>query len=368
MYISSNFQQQQQQQQQQHQLKRETTVLEISPPARTTTLAATTITTILPSPDCKNQLFSPFLRNSKNSSPLNFFQVRLHGGGTVPLEFLKEAALDLTKLQTDVKSEQEEESLKIIFWATDGTLLNFMRWGAIVNDNDVDVSFAVVPSKFFNHEQQNFLELAKYLKRVINDKEKQRQSYIALLNALARSGIVDAPDARILKNLRQPFKPVKPKRCHIRRGFMQCRHKNGVEYDFFGTENSFVGRRGFDKKRQKDGENDDDDETAAETLKQLFFPLTKCKSYDSEFPCPKQSLKVLKEFSLDYSFSNESWKEFGGCTLFTKRKQDEYDFEHLNNILETTKRLSECGYPSLFEDRLNGECKKILKKAKINVD
>lgn len=353
--------------------------------------------------------FKPF------SSNPSFFQVRLHGGGTVPLLNLKQATLDLIKLYHLEHEEQDDdakgnrtnskenvttisngsidEEFKILFWAADGTLLNFMRWGAIVNDNDVDVSFVVVPKKLYlrlkqmstsasttqNQEEDLFKDLAKIIRRAIVDKKMQREFYVTLLFGLVRAGIIEKPDDRILKNLRQPFKFVKPRRCHIRRGFMQCRHKNGVVYDFFGPENSFVGKPGFTSATTHSNNNNDAEEEvgkAARTLRNLFFPLIRCKSYDSEFPCPKESLKVLKDFSLDYftqkQVSNKNqksdedntkvWNEFGGCTLFTKRSQDEHDSDHLKNILQTTKKLHDCGYPSLWEDRLNVECQKLMKK------
>lgn len=388
-----------------------------------------------------------------------FFQVRLHGGGTVPLNFIQEAVLSLTKLEAeehanDLSNETEFERLnrkekrkrmerfiadgperlnefpldhedfRIVFWAADGTLLNFMRWGAIVNDNDVDVSFVVLPRPLWkvivgmrgelqttsvgsssgggSRSKEEFdramTEAAKFIRNAIVNKVRQREFYLSVLFGLVRIGVVERPDNRILKNLRQPFKAVKPMRCHIRRGFMQCRHPNGVMYDFFGPENSFVGRPGFsDIKDIDDAEaNENEIEKAKLTLASLFFPLAKCKSYlSSEFPCPKESLKVLKSFSLDYSSSSSSsssspklkskkktadavdernrndlngrmkpsWNEFSGCALFTRRSDDEHDSPHLINILKTTKKLQECGYPSLFDDRNTQECQLIISKA-----
>lgn len=338
-------------------------------------------TKIISKPISCSETESLFLPNTNKENAPSFYQVRLHNGEEVPLKDIEQALSDLNKLsqmEEEKKNDTRETENRIWFWAADGTLLNLMRWGYILNDNDVDISFAVIPKTIIRNEEdfENEERLEKavdLLKNAMVNKTKQREWYVSLMFALNRVGIVELPTsasasdqkemARLLKNLRNPFKHVKPSRCHIRRGFMQCRHKNGVLYDFFGPENSFVGK--FSEKKQKKKNQDD-----INLLKQQYFPLRKCRSFKETFPCPKNGLKILKSWTLDYSDShqpknennNQNLFEFAGCTLFTRKKQ-EHDKEHLQSVLKSAKALYDCGYPSLWEDRLSSECDKMMKNA-----
>lgn len=376
---------------------------------------------------------------------VEFHQVRLpkgEGGGTVPSMFLREAVLDLADvielealraspsgrslqaeqdrllaLKADVVSHHQDASVprvrrkrgdpglllpppdsaesisntplgdhRVWIWAADGTLLNLMRWAAVVNDNDVDASFVVLPHDVIRSEG-DFLDAgrlaraAALIRGALRDKVLLRRWYVSLLFALARAGVIDRPEQRQLKNLRSPFKPVKPRRCLLRRGFAQCRHSNGlVVFDFFGPENSFVGRPGFSASSlaaASSGVERDDNphvQQAARTLRALFFPLRQCKAYGRQLPCPAQPLAVLKSWSLDMAASSNNKKkeqqeeqqqlhhEFGGCALLTRR-EDEHDAAHIRSILRSAQSIEDCGFPSLWPDRDAPECRSLLKKA-----
>jgi hypothetical protein len=218
-------------------------------------------------------------------------------------------------------------------FALDGTLLNAMRWGRIVNDNDIDVGVIADGIPLTNVSEH----------------------YFAAMWALARGGFIDAPSPRLLKRMWDGNKLVKPGRCVMRPQMMQCRHRNGVIVDLFGPETVFSSLTRL-------GVGD-------------VFPTTECRFFDAAFPCPANSLKVLKSFTMQFPVQPgtggarggggrtppppRAWYEFAGCALLPP-KPAERDAAHAASILRSTQRLHECGYPSLFEDRLDPECQRLL--------
>jgi hypothetical protein len=270
----------------------------------------------------------------------HFAQVQTYVG-PVPPEDLRVAGRDLLRAMkgggrdgpNDNRTAGTAGSVRL--FALDGTLLNAMRWGRIVNDNDIDVGVIADGVPLTNVSEH----------------------YFAAMWALARGGFIDAPSPRLLKRMWDGNKLVKPGRCVMRPQMMQCRHRNGVIVDLFGPETVFSSLTRL-------GVGD-------------VFPTTECRFFDAVFPCPANSLKVLKSFTMQFPVQAgpggarggrgrtppppppRAWYEFAGCALLPP-KPAERDAAHAASILRSTQRLHECGYPSLFEDRLDPECQRLL--------
>jgi hypothetical protein len=213
--------------------------------------------------------------------------------------------------------------------ALDGTLLNLLRWGRIVNDNDVDVGV---------------------VGRGIPLDEAPRH-YWAAMWALARAGFIDYPEPRHLKRLYRAQGAVKHRRCVMRSQMMQCRHRNGVVVDIFGPETLFS--------------------TVTHFTVDDVLPAVACRAFDGTFPCPKSPIKVLKNFTLQHASKlnsvahnndgesavppPETWYEFAGCSILTPNPK-EHTRAHVLSIVRSSRALAQCGFPSLFEDRVNPAC------------
>jgi hypothetical protein len=209
----------------------------------------------------------------------------------------------------------------IALFAIDGTLLNLMRWGRVVNDNDVDVGVVAAGAAAGNATAH----------------------YHALVRALAASGFLYPVTDRQLRRLYHPYKDPKRGGCRIRKQFMQCRHLNGVEVDVFGPETVFS-----DLTRL----------TAADVL-----PTAPCRLLGGAFPCPRRPLRALKAFTMDLAApgdrAKKAWYEFAGCAMLPRRAT-EHTAAHVRSVLRSVGALARCGHPSLLADKEDPACVRMM--------
>ena len=177
--------------------------------------------------------------------------------------------------------------------------------------------------------------------------------FLAAVDALAAAGIVDAPTERDRRKLYHPFKAVKPRRCRARKGFMQCRHGNGVMIDVFAPDAVWTPLTGLSA--------------------QDFLPPRPCRCFNATFPCPGTPVKALKQWTLDFGdnptaaasdggttkAARRTWFEFGGCALLPRRV-DERTPAHVRSVLATAKALERCRFPNLLSDVEDAACKPFL--------
>ena len=223
-------------------------------------------------------------------------------------------------------------------FAVDGTLLNLLRWGRVVNDNDIDV-----------------LVIARAVSPQLGNASAH---YLAAVDALADIDFIDRPSARERRKLYHPFKPVKPRRCRARKGFMQCRHGNGVLVDVFGPDAVLTPLTGL---RRDD-----------------FVPPVACRAFRATFPCPASPVRALKQWTLDFGEDlsataspgsdrpsggqRRTWFEFGGCSLLPK-KPEEQSLAHVRSIVHSGRQLKACGFPHLLGDLHEVACAAALRDA-----
>jgi hypothetical protein len=308
------------------------------------TIDARTRATPDPAGGCKENLLGRLLRptaytlrspkKAKGAAPVpHFEQVRSHSGA-VALSLLQDALTSLFRAFAGGKVLAHEgnstQPRKIVVYAVDGTLLNLLRWGHIVNDNDLDIGF---------HVEGLSLGPASTM-----------EHYYTLLRALADEGLILPLTSREEQRLHASRGAVKRGRCKHRGQLMQCiLTKTGVMVDFFGPETMYAAAR-----------------TGLEPAKDVL-PLVHCRAFQAEFPCPYNYERVLKRFTLDMSrggamassssgeVNGRVWYEFDGCALFPRRS-DEHSAAHLESILASQQALHVCGYPSLGFELRNAAC------------
>ena len=244
----------------------------------------------------------------------------------------------------------------VVLFAIDGTLLNLLRWGQIVNDNDIDLGFYLNNA---THVSGGESELPVM---------QLMEHYITLYRMLGALGVVDPPTERNLKKLHHRYAPVKRGRClHRRHGMMQCRdRRTGVYIDIFGPDALFrtVGNRTV-------------------LTRAMIEPLQACFVAGSVFPCPSNPVGVLTTFELDLSSSEgESttttlaggdedvpspseeaprYNEFQGCALFPPSKKEQ-THHHYNSIIASGRVLQGCGFPTLLKQMSHPACKEIVQR------
>jgi hypothetical protein len=267
---------------------------------------------------------------------VHFEQVKTYVGA-VPAEDLRVAMADLAACFTGspighVRSRAPP--VVVDAFAIDGTLLNLLRWGRIVNDNDVDVG---VVARGVPHANVS-------------------EHYFATMRRLVGCGFIDEPSPKQARKLHNQHKVVKPRRCLLRPQMMQCRHANGVIVDVFGPETVFSALTRLD--------------AAADVL-----PTVPCRAFDATFPCPRNSIASLKQFTMQFPSPSTAadaasktkghkaaWYEFAGCALLPLRAS-ERDAAHVKSILADVTGLRKCGYPSLLADAADPACVDLITKA-----
>jgi len=232
---------------------------------------------------------------------ISFHQITTYVGPVSP-SLLHDALSALMRLAI-------AEQHTIVLTAVDGTLLNLLRWGCIVNDNDIDIAF--------------FLTNVPHTAVMVH--------YTWLRDALARHGLIDAVTDRDKARFHHSTRTVKRGRCIHRGQLMQCVLRSGVMLDAFGPETLFSSWSGIQMTDVR--------------------PVVMCWSHMGTFPCPRRSLFVLQHMTLNGALNTHDGPrplvEFSGCVLFTKRA-DESSAEHRNSIVESVRNLHRCGYPSMF--------------------
>lgn len=213
--------------------------------------------------------------------------------------------------------------LRIVFFALDGTLLNLLRWGQIVNDNDIDLGFYIMQTSPLEKEEMYALNASRPLEHY-----HFLQEWLFHVGLMGRA--IDDRDVRKLHNSR---KVLKPQTCKHRGQMMQCRlDASKVIIDWFGGETIEVAHL-TDIAPYRD-----------------IFPLQKCKAFSGSFPCPAQPIRVLKQFTLNVGTTASGpvpHREFTGCALFP-RKASEQTRSHVESILEHGQWLQRCNYPNLL--------------------
>ena len=226
---------------------------------------------------------------------------------------------------------------RVVLYAVDGTLLNLLRWGLIVNDNDLDIGFHVegVP---------------------LND---TMEHYYTLLRVLAVEGLIAPVTERDERRLHSSSGSVKKGKCKHRGQLMQCvLLGSGVMIDFFGPETMYS-------------------ETRTQLTPQDVEPIVHCRAFGAEFPCPYHFERVLKRFTLDMRAPGAvgeggggggggTWYEFEGCALFPRR-DDEHSENHLRSILRSLLALDVCGYPTLGFELSNPTCAAVARTANVTL-
>jgi hypothetical protein len=290
-----------------------------------------------------------------------FEQVRTFPGA-VDISKLEEALVAVYSFSLSVgpsaKKKKAAGSPEIVLYAVDGTLLNLLRWGMILNDNDLDVGFHVAGLPVTAAATMDH--------------------YYALLRALAAEGLILPLSPRDEAKLHSATGHVKPGRCRHRGQLMQCvLVATGVTVDFFGPETMYSPSR------------------TGLTPADHVLPLVQCRSFQGEFPCPYNYQLVLKRFTLDMKgpgsaleeganpdeplavagygattgrgASKDVWYEFDGCALFPRRAA-EHTAGHLESILASQQLLDVCGYPNMgFELEGNRDCLEIARKANVTL-
>lgn len=235
-----------------------------------------------------------------------------------------------------------EINATLVFFALDGTLLNLLRWGRIVNDNDIDLGFFLV------HRNGSLF---------CNSSGAVMSNYKVLQSWLYREGIMALPiTERDVKKIHDSKKPLKPSKCKHRGQMMQCRpDTSNVIIDFFGPETLFSNL------------------TRLQPFEDVL-PLRACKSFSFSFPCPSNHLKVLQQFTLDFSTTSPKssnvvvpttptvWYEFRECALFP-RKKTEQSARHVTSIIDTGKRLEQCGFPTMLSLIDHRDCQAVMSLA-----
>jgi len=247
--------------------------------------------------------------------PKHHYQQIMTLVGAVPTHLLRDALEDLRKVTG------------VTFWALDGTLLNLLRWGRIVNDNDVDVGFVLNDPAIGSHNTT--------------------AQYYGLYKLLQAQPWMDPASERDYKNLYHTYKMAKHGKCKLRGGsgpFMQCRHKNGVMIDLFAP--------GF---------------TVGELTNYSFedlLPTKDCRSFDSTFPCPRRGSKLLKTWTLNFAVGKNAAPvrslEYKECVAFSRRKEEQTK-ERVKEIIDGMRSLDQCGYLSMSDAISDENCQQILR-------
>lgn len=228
------------------------------------------------------------------------------------------------------------DNLELVLFAVDGTLLNLLRWGRVVNDDDVDVGF------FFRFQGNG---------SILQTKTPIEQYQLLVRWLFAQQLLGDVLQDRTLRHLHNSKRDIKPRRCWHRGQFMQCRFDDtNVHIDIFGPETLFSSLTNL---------------SVYDVL-----PIQQCAAWESTFMCPINHVKALTQFTIDHGKKGKSegprtWYEFSGCALFP-RKAAERTGPHLRSIIQTSQLLNQCGFPNLL-DQLNNispffeiECQKIM--------
>jgi hypothetical protein len=226
--------------------------------------------------------------------------------------------------------------LRVVFFALDGTLLNLMRWGRIVNDNDIDMGFYIVEAD--GH-------------RMPVNHTNPLEHYHILQTWLFSSGLMGRPITdRDVRKLHDSKKVLKPHVCKHRGQMMQCRmDSTPVLLDWFGVESLEAPLTGL---------SDRD-----------VIPTVPCKCFGRTFPCPAQPMRTLKHFTLNVgSWSDPiAHREFEGCALFPRRTSEQTK-AHITSIVAYGEWLRKCGFPNLLQEldthsqHHEVHCETILKK------
>ena len=208
-------------------------------------------------------------------------------------------------------------TLELCIFAMDGTLLNLLRWGQVVNDDDVDIGF------FFKYVENRTLFAAQPL-----------QQYRLFVRWLFEQGLLGSTlTERELRHLHNSKRDIKPRRCWHRGQLLQCRlDDTNVHLDAFGPDTVFSQITGI-------------------TLDDVL-PLQRCAAWNFSFPCPKRHILSLTRFSINIGTSHEGvkpWYEFAGCALFPRDSFERSSLVHLNSVVNSGKALARCGFPTLLE-------------------
>lgn len=267
-------------------------------------------------------------------------------------------------------------STSVVLFAIDGTLLNMMRWGRVQNDNDVDLGFYFPPSSSPSAAEAR--EGGNKGDRIVLSAFHVMDQYYRMLDLLAKHGIIHSPSSRDRKRLHSSTEGVKVGKCKHRGQLMQCRHKTtGVYIDLFGPDTLFS-------------------QSQSQPLRpSQMFPITPCRSFNFDFPCPRKALEVLTTVSLnlnpraaasqqkersqkderqrgsgdgadeskrkDADEKKRDFNEFKGCPLFPL-DPTEQTVLHLASIVAEGERLDACGYPNLLRGTLLEERRRITER------
>jgi hypothetical protein len=239
---------------------------------------------------------------------------------------ISDIAFQLEKLvAADPTIPNTNGTLRVVFFALDGTLLNLLRWGQIVNDNDIDLGFYITRSNAANSTAVDVNQL---------NASRPLEHYQFLQEWLFHAGLMGrAIDERDVRKLHNSRKVLKPHTCKHRGQMMQCRmDASQVILDWFGPETLEAGPL--------------TDLTAHRDV----FPLIMCRAFSGRFPCPSQPIRVLKQFTLNVGSSVSgpvAHREFSGCALFP-RKRAEQTKSHIESILDHGRWLQHCHHPNLL--------------------
>lgn len=232
--------------------------------------------------------------------------------------------------------------LQVVFFALDGTLLNLLRWGRIVNDNDIDLGFFILENDGARLPLNTSRPLEQYL---------LLQKWLFARGLLGRS-----QHEKDVKKLHNSRKALKPQTCKHRGQMMQCRlDASAVIVDWFGVETLEV-------------------PTLTDLGVRDFLPLLPCKAFSGTFPCPARYHNVLKQFTLNLGTraNPAAYREFAGCAMFPRRIEEQTD-AHVGDILEHGRWLSQCGYPHLISQLdehstfFQQRCKEIVLRSAVHV-
>lgn len=287
---------------------------------------------------CEEGLQTALQRITHQAPP--FSQVHSHNIGPVRPDVISSALAQLGRKVIPLGRTNITTPDNIVLFAMDGTLLNLLRWGQIVNDNDIDLGF--------------YLGNVSHLEGIDGlPAMPLMDQYVTLYRALGLLGVVDPPSERNIKKLHHRYAPVKMGRClHRRHGMMQCRdRRSGVHIDIFGPDVLFraVGGRTVLTRR-------------------MIEPLQACFVAGGVFPCPADPVGVLTTFELNLSPSEGGgsssdaaprYNEFKGCALFPPSKK-ERTHHHLNSIIAAGRVLQGCGFPTLLKQLPHPSCDSIM--------
>ena len=240
------------------------------------------------------------------------------------------------------------------FFALDGTLMNMLRWGRIVNDNDVDIGFVILPAgddrpspSSVSKSSSSPASPSLVSSRSSSSTLSMGDQYVVAQRVLAEAGLVDPVTERAERTLYHANRVAKQGRCKLRPQFMQCKERHhGVIVDLFGPETVFrTSLTGLSLGPASGGI------TTPPGVQ--VFPLRMCKCDGGEFPCPSDAVAVLKSFTLAYydatGAAPRGHREFAGCALLP-RNTSEQSPAHVADILRAAHSLERCRYPSLLSD------------------